>query len=119
MDKRELTCISCPIGCSIEVTKTDQNYIVTGNQCKRGETYGISEVTAPTRALTSTVRTNSNVLRRLPVRTDKPMPKELMSEAMEIINNSNVEVPIKLGDIIIERLLGTDVNIIASRSIIK
>lgn len=119
MNKRELTCISCPIGCRLEVTTTDQGYIVSGNQCKRGETYGISEVTAPTRALTSTVRTNSNFLRRLPVRTDKPMPKEMMSEAMIIINKVNIEVPIKAGDIIIEKLLGTDVNIIASRSTIE
>lgn len=119
MNKRELTCISCPIGCCLEVTTTDQGYIVSGNQCKRGETYGISEVTAPSRALTSTVRTNSNVLRRLPVRTDKAMPKEMMYEAMKLINNLNVEVPIKAGDIVIEKLLGTDVNIIASRSIIE
>ncbi|NLZ82141.1 MAG: DUF1667 domain-containing protein [Clostridiales bacterium] len=69
---RELTCISCPIGCRIEVTKTD-----------------------------------------------KPMPKEMMSETMELINSLNIEVPIKVGDIIIERLLGTDVNIVASRSLIE
>ena len=42
-----------------------------------------------------------------------------MYEAMKLINNLNVEIPIKAGDIVIEKLLGTDVNIIASRSIIK
>ena len=46
---RELTCISCPLGCPLKV-ETDENGAVlqvTGNTCKRGEVYGKKEVTAP------------------------------------------------------------------------
>lgn len=119
MDKKELTCISCPIGCHLEVITTDQGLEVTGNQCKRGEAYAISEVTAPTRVFTTTVKVSSNFLRRLPVRTDKPMPKEMMFRAMDILDDLFVEVPVKAGDKIVDNLLGTGVNIIASRSICK
>lgn len=117
MDKNELICISCPMGCHLEAIRTEQGYIVSGNKCKRGEVYAISELTAPTRVLTSTVKTNSNFLSQLPVRTDKPMPKEMMFKAMEALDNIFVEVPIRIGDKIINNLLGTEVNIIASRSI--
>ena len=54
---RELTCISCPLGCPLKV-ETDENGAVlqvTGNTCKRGEVYGKKEVTAPERTVTSTV----------------------------------------------------------------
>jgi CxxC motif-containing protein len=117
MDKKELTCICCPMGCRVEVIGTDSGLKVSGNQCKRGEVYAISELTAPTRVLTSTVKTNSKFLSRLPIRTDKPMPKELMFKAMDLLNNVLVEVPVKTGDKVIENMLGTDVNVIASRSL--
>lgn len=38
MEKRELTCIGCPLGCSITVTMENAEILdVTGNTCKRGE----------------------------------------------------------------------------------
>ena len=36
--------------------EVDENLNVTGNTCPRGKTYGIAEVTNPTRMITSTVR---------------------------------------------------------------
>lgn len=54
---RDLTCIGCPLGCSIQVTMKDQTVVsVTGNTCPRGDSYARKEVTNPTRIVTSTVR---------------------------------------------------------------
>ncbi len=55
MDKRTLTCIGCPLGCTVEVTtENGQILSVTGNTCKRGEDYARKEVTNPTRIVTTT-----------------------------------------------------------------
>ena len=63
---KELICIVCPSGCHITV---GDDGTVTGNTCKRGEAYARKEATHPTRVLTTTVRLESAVLRRLPVKT--------------------------------------------------
>ena len=50
MDKRTLTCIGCPLGCTVEVTtENGQILSVTGNTCKRAKTTPRKEVTNPTR----------------------------------------------------------------------
>ena len=57
MEKRELTCIGCPLGCSITVTLENGEICdVTGYTCKRGHDYARKEVTNPTSIVTSTVR---------------------------------------------------------------
>ena len=50
----KLICIACPIGCHLEIDVED-DYKVTGNQCKRGPIYAKKELTNPTRIVTSTV----------------------------------------------------------------
>ena len=57
MEKRELTCIGCPLGCAITVTlEGSEVKEVVGFTCKRGKEYACKEVTNPTRIVTSTVR---------------------------------------------------------------
>lgn len=48
MEKRELICIGCPMGCPLTVT-LDGGAVVTvqGNTCPRGDAYARKEVTAP------------------------------------------------------------------------
>ena len=43
MEKHELTCIGCPLGCSVKIT-LENNIIISveGNTCKRGEIYALS-----------------------------------------------------------------------------
>ena len=48
----ELTCIVCPMGCRITVENAGGEYRVSGNTCKRGETYAIQAITCPMRTLT-------------------------------------------------------------------
>ncbi len=112
--KKELICITCPRGCHLVI---DENLVVTGNTCPRGEMYAKAEVTHPVRMLTSTVRIKSKVETRLPVKTSGPIPKELISKAMEEIKKIEVSSPIKIGDIIIKNILGTNVNIISTKNV--
>ena len=57
MEIKELTCINCPMGCRITVEMDGEEIIsVTGNTCKRGETYARTEVTAPVRTVTTTIK---------------------------------------------------------------
>ena len=52
MEKRELTCIQCPIGCQLMVSIDGTDVTVSGNRCPRGAAYGEKEVTHPTRTVT-------------------------------------------------------------------
>ncbi len=119
MAKNEMICIVCPIGCRLTVIKDDSTelgYLVRGNKCKRGINYGIKELTNPTRVITSTVKIKNAHLKRLPVKTKGAIPKDLNFECMKIINSIEVEAPIKMGDIIVKNILGTGIDLVASRS---
>ena len=111
--KRNLTCIVCPIGCSMEVEIIDGEVIsVTGNTCPRGEKYAVSECTNPERMVTTTIRTENGMV--LPVKTDRPIPKDKVFECMNIINNHVCKLPVKVKDVIIENVFGA--NIIATKN---
>lgn len=112
---KELICIVCPMGCRLEVD-VDNDYHVTGNQCKRGESYGKKELINPTRTITSTVKVVNGIYPRLPVKTDREISKKLILLVMRELDKVFVEAPVKKGDIIISNILGTSVNIVASRS---
>jgi len=109
-------CIICPKVCHLEV---DDNLKVTGNSCKRGETYGISEATNPVRMVTSTVKIKSDFITRLPVRTDQPIPKNRIFDVMAEINKIEVVAPVKIKDVLIANVLGLGSNIIATRTVEK
>lgn len=119
MDKQEIICISCPMGCQLEVTRdnSSKGYSVKGNQCMRGEEYGIKEVSNPTRVLTTTVKLKNSHLKRLPVRVDAPIPKELIKSCMKEINRIEVQAPVKAGTVLLSDILNTGVNVISSKSI--
>lgn len=118
--ENNITCIVCPIGCRMKVTKLeDGNYSVEGNTCKRGEKYGVEEMTAPKRVVTTTVKIKEGILNLLPVKTKEPIPKELIFDLMEFLDDIEVNAPIKVGDIIVENILNTGVNIVASRNMDK
>ena len=111
--KRELTCIVCHIGCQLSVTL--ENGVVTevtGNTCPRGKQYAIDECTNPVRTITTTARTTEGGV--IPVKTDKPIPKDLMFACMKEINSSIVTLPAHIGDIVIENLLNTGTNVVVT-----
>ena len=106
----ELTCIVCPLGCRMTVEKDGDNFIVTGNTCPRGKEYAVKELTNPVRTLTTTVRFTDGKF--APVKTNLPIPKDMILECMKIINNYYGTSDKKEGTVIIENILGTGADII-------
>ena len=113
MKEKDLICIMCPVGCHLHVEGEE----VSGNKCKRGMIYALEEMKAPKRTLTSTVRTKSLMQPRLSVKTNKPLPKELIFKAMEKLTEIIVENNVKIGDVIIKNICDSDVDIIATKSL--
>ena len=113
---KELICIICPRGCHLVV---DDELNVSGNTCPRGAVYAKQELTHPTRTLTSTVRVVSKTEATLPVKSNKPLPKEKIFDAMEVINKTCVKAPIKIGDVVIKNIFGLDVDIVATKNILR
>jgi len=108
-----MICTVCPKGCHLNV---DESFNVTGHECKRGVKYGKDELQNPVRVVTSTVRITGAIHRRLPVKTTAPIPKGLVNDAMQILEEIEVAAPVKIGDIIIGNICNTNVSFIASRS---
>ncbi len=117
---KELICILCPLGCKMQVSEKPGQpgeLKVRNIQCKKGKDYACEEYKNPTRILTSTVAIHNAPLPRLPVRTSRALPKKLVFPAMREIDRVEVTGPVKVGTVIIEDILGSGVDVIASRSL--
>ena len=64
-----MVCIVCPNGCHLKVSRDGDMIDVQGAKCKRGIAFGTTELTNPTRSLTTTVDTAFPDMPRLPVKT--------------------------------------------------
>ncbi|MGI6107208.1 MAG: DUF1667 domain-containing protein [Lachnospiraceae bacterium] len=118
LSKRELTCIGCPMGCTVQVTMDDGKIIeVNGNTCPKGDVYARKEVTNPTRIVTSTVIVRGGDHERLSVKTAADVPKGKIFDVMRDINKVIVQAPVKIGDVVLENAGGTGVAVIATRNI--
>ena len=96
----KLICIVCPKGCHLAVDE-DNNYEVTGFGCARGVDYGKKELTNPTRVITSTVKIAGGIHKRLPVKTDKDIPKGMIQDAMKLLDSVELTAPVTVGDVVV------------------
>ena len=114
METRNLTCIVCPMGCQMTVTRMPDSIAVTGNTCKRGEVYAIQEVTLPTRVITSSVRVTGSDLPLCSCKTAGAVPKSMIPECLEVIRGICVEAPVTIGQVLCEDICGTGVALVAT-----
>lgn len=120
MERRELTCIGCPIGCALLIELGDDGKLkITGNSCKIGETYALKEFTNPTRLITTTVVVNNGDISQVSVKSEKDIEKGKIFNCLKALKNINIDAPIVIGDIIYENIEGTGVNIIATKNVSK
>lgn len=115
MEKKRMICINCPMGCSLEVDINGENITVSGNGCKRGEEYAKNEIRAPKRIVTSTIRVENGERSMVSVKTDREVPKNMIFEVMDVIKKTRISAPVKIGDVVIENVLNTGANIVASQ----
>lgn len=120
VEKRRLICISCPVGCELDVTLDEGKIIdVEGNSCKLGLDYAEQEIFDPRRMVASTVRVKNGFHPLVPVYTEKPIPKPKIFEVLAQLRDIELEAPIAVNDVVIENVLDTGINVIASRDMPK
>lgn len=120
---KELTCIVCPVGCSLAVD--DDTLAISGNLCARGAVYAKEEITSPRRVVTATCAANiesspggkHEPLRRIPVKTSVPCPREKIKALLADIYRTSAELPVSTGDVIIADWEGSGIDVVATRSI--
>jgi len=118
MEKKELVCICCPLGCSLTAEKEDDGEVrIFGNTCSRGEVYGKKEMTDPTRIVTTTVRVKGGSLLAASVKTKEGIPKNKISECMQRLQKVEIEAPVHIGDIILTDVAGTGIDVVATKEV--
>ena len=118
-EERKFICVSCPLGCGLSVSLDDSGEVVKveGNTCPRGESYARSEVKDPRRVFASTVRVRGGKLPVCPVRSKTPAPKGKLFGIAEEVARLEVDAPVRIGQVLIRGVCGTDVDIVASRNL--
>ncbi|MGC8972028.1 MAG: DUF1667 domain-containing protein [bacterium] len=106
-----LTCIVCPVGCKIKI---DDKGNIIGARCNRGVDFVKRELLSPERILTTTIKIDGGIVKVLPVKSTKPIPKEKLREIVKKISSVSVKAPIHRGDIVYH---DGDVTLVATRSV--
>ena len=117
IEKKHFTCVTCPVGCEVDVEVRDGNIIsLTGNKCDKVKEFVQQELKEPMRVLTTTVRIEGAKWAMLPVRTDKSIPKRLFLQAMGELAKVDLRAPVHMSDVIIRDIAGSGANIVATRT---
>ena len=116
--EQTITCINCPVGCRMSVTlsETGEFLSVTGNTCVRGAKYAKQECTLPQRMITAVIPVRNSSI-PLSVKSSVPVPKEMIFSVMGELNGIRVDLPVRIGQVIIADVLGTGADIVATRSL--
>lgn len=109
---KNMTCIVCPKGCSLEIEERGEDYSVEGALCPQGEKYAIQEMTNPLRTLQTTIKTTLPGCRRAAVRTSAEVPLKEIFLFMEAINQIVLSEKKQCGEIVARGLRGTDIDLI-------
>ena len=119
MEKRELICIGCPMGCPLTVElENGEIKAITGYTCKKGETYARKEGTNPTRIVTSTVRVAGGRADMVSVKTREDIPKDKIFQCVKALKGVTVKAPIRIGDVVVADVAGTGVDIVATKEVL-
>ena len=106
MEKRELTCICCPLGC--QITATIQNGEVdevSGNTCPRGAAYARTELLHPMRIVTTTVPVIGGTSCRVSM------------DCIRQLRKVQAQAPVEIGDILLKNVAGTGIDIVATANV--
>ena len=112
-NRTELICINCPRGCLLTIEKQGDQLNVSGHYCNNGIAYAEQEITNPVRVLTVLMKPEGTD-KPLSVRTDKPVPKDMLKKCASEIYKVHPKLPIKYGEVLISDICGTGANVIAT-----
>ena len=115
---KEYTCIICPNSCELMVTIEDNRILSIENAlCKRGHGYVEQELNHPQRNIATSIPVENGVIPLASVRLSKPIPKDRIFDAMEEIKGVRVKAPVRIGQVVIENLLGLDSDVMITKNI--
>ncbi|MFN2109217.1 MAG: DUF1667 domain-containing protein, partial [Anaerolineae bacterium] len=110
----KMICITCPMGCSVELTREGQTLLsVDGNTCKRGEEYVRRELTDPRRMVATTVKVKDGIHPLVPVYTEEAFPKPRIFDLLEKLRQVELEAPVEMGQVVLPNALDTGIDILA------
>ncbi|MDO5715680.1 MAG: DUF1667 domain-containing protein [Tissierellia bacterium] len=117
--KKNMICISCPMGCHLQVHigKDREILSVQGNSCPRGVVYAKSEIKNPRRILCSTMKVEQGEFPLVSVKTKDPIPKDKIFDVMKVINTTRIKAPVTLGDVLIQDVCHTGIDIVATTNV--
>ena len=114
-----LTCVLCPVGCELEVRKDAAGDLeVGGTQCEKGVPFAVEEVLHPKRNLATSVPLRGTAARMVSVRLSGRVPRAMIFPILAEIAKLKPEAPVRRGQVLIVDVLGTGVDVIATRSVI-
>jgi CxxC motif-containing protein len=118
METRDLTCIGCPLGCSLKVTLNNGEVTeVTGNTCPNGDKYARKECTNPTRIVTSSVRVKGGKIAMVSCKTKEDIPKGKIFDVAGALENVVLDAPVAIGDVVLANVCDTGVDVIATKNV--
>lgn len=117
-DVDRLTCVLCPVGCELEVSKDAAGDLqVVGHQCDKGVPFAVEEVLRPMRNLATSVPVKGTAARMVSVRLSAPVPREMIFPVLAEIAKLRPEAPVRRGQVLIADVLGTGADVVATRTV--
>ena len=116
--KRTFTCIVCPSGCQIDAEYVGTQVLeVTGHLCPKGMNYVTKELVNPERTFATSVRVNDGTMPLASVRLTNPIPKNRIFDVMAQINKQVLTAPVRIGDKLIENVLGLGSDVMVTKNV--
>ncbi len=117
-ETKNLTCISCPLGCQLEVVVEDGKIVQIANySCIRGKEYAEKEVLSPKRTITSILPVAGGDVPMVSVKTSEPIPKAKIGDCMRLLKDLKIVAPIEIGDVILANICDTGSDIVATKRV--
>ena len=107
------TCVVCPNGCLIEVSKSG----ISGHKCERGIAWVKQELENPMRTVTSNVLVYGGDFINASVRTTSPIPLSYVPKLMEMVREIKVNAPVEIGQVLLSQPMGINTDVIFTRNV--
>jgi len=118
MSVRSFTCIVCPNGCEITARYGEGGIeAIEGAACPKGRDYVRQELTDPRRSIATSVPVEGGELPLVSVRLTNAIPKKDIFAVMAEINKLRVKAPVRIGDVLIEDVLGLGSSVVVTKNV--
>ena len=90
---------------------------MSGNRCVKGIEFANEEVLDPQRNLATSLPIDGAVFKMVSVRLNQRVPRKMLDAVLAEIRQLHPVPPITSGDVLIQDILGTGADVIATRTV--